>query len=143
MKYKPKQYAEALVKALDGAEPETARVRIRVFAELLKKHHMLGKAENIVRAAERRLAKRAGARRIRVESAAPASAALQKDIADIFGGKAWIEQKVQPGLLAGVRVLIDDETLIDASGKRRIAQMFRREYLERRKTLRASFMSEA
>lgn len=124
MKYKPKQYATALVEALDGAESDTARVRIRAFVELLKKHRMLGKVESIMQVAERRLAERAGVTRVRLESTAPASATLQKEVADIFDGKVWIEEKVRPELLAGIRILIDDETLVDASAKRRLAEMF-------------------
>lgn len=124
MRYKPRQYAEALADALVDTEPETVSVRMKHFLALLVQHRMLGKAENIVRAAERLLARRQGANRIVLESAAPASEALRREVADIFAGKAWIEERVNPGLLAGVRILIDDETLVDASGKRRLAEMF-------------------
>ena len=124
MKYKTRQYAEALAQALDGAEPEVARTRVRTFAELLKKHRMLGKADAIMRVAERSLAKRAGAVRVRVETADTPPASLQKEIAELFDGKVWIEESVHPELLAGVRILIDDEILVDASAKRQLAEMF-------------------
>lgn len=125
MKYKPAQYAEALVRSLAGAEPEIARTRIRAFVALLRGHRMLGKAESIVRIAERRLAREAGVSRVTLEIPDPASDALQKEVGEVFGGKAWIEEKVRPELLAGVRILVDDETLVDASAKRRLAQIFR------------------
>ena len=124
MRYKTGQYAEALVQAIEGAAPEIVHVRIRAFAQLLKKHRMLGKAEAIARAAERRLAQRTGVRRVSLESPAPVPATLQKEIAGLFHGKVWIEGKVRPELLAGIRILIDDETLIDASGIGRLSHIF-------------------
>lgn len=124
MKYKATQYAEALVRSLEGAEPEIARTRIRAFVTLLYKHRVLGKAESIARMAERRIAKDTGVSRVTLETPDQATDALQKKVADLFGGKVWIEEKVRPELLAGVRILVDDETLIDATGARRLAQIF-------------------
>ena len=124
MKYKSAQYAEALALALDGADHETARARTRSFVALLKNHQMLGKADAIVKKAVRRLASRAGVTRVKIESADPLDSEVEKQVSDLFGGKVWIEEKVDPELLAGVRILIDEETLIDASGKRRLAEMF-------------------
>lgn len=125
MKYKATQYADALVEALEGADQETSRTRIRTFIELLKRHQMLGKADSIVRAAVRKLAARAGMRRVVLQSADAPSETLRKEITDLFDGKVWLEEKVQPDLLAGIRVLIDDEILVDASGKQQLTQMFR------------------
>lgn len=125
MRYKTGQYAEALIQALAGAEPEVARARIRTFLKLLKKHQMLGKAESIACIAEKILAQQAGVSRINLETASPVPVALRKEITDLFDGKIWIKEKVRPELLAGIRVLIDDEMLIDASGKQRLAEMFR------------------
>ena len=127
MKYKTGQYAEALVDALADVNSETARTRIRSFVELLSKRQMLRKAESIAHTAERLLAKRAGVRRISLESADAPSEACRKDIGDLFDGKVWIKEKVRPDLLCGIRVLIDDEILIDASGKRQLAQIFQTE----------------
>jgi F0F1-type ATP synthase delta subunit len=124
MKYKTRQYAEALAEALEGVDETTARTRIRTFIKLLKKHQMLGKAETIARVAERRLAKRADVTRVMLETADAPSDAFRTEIAELFDGKVLIEEKVQPDLLAGVRILIDDETLVDASGRYRLEKMF-------------------
>ena len=124
MRYKTGQYAEALIQALDGVEPGMARTRIQTFARLLKKHQMLGKAESIVRNAEQRLAKQVGAKRVSLETAGPMLVTIQKEIASLFNENVWIKEKVRPELLAGIRILIDDETLIDASGKYRLSKMF-------------------
>lgn len=124
MKYKPKQYAEALVATLESADVETARVRIRTFIMLLHRHQMLGKAGIIAHIAERLLAKRTGARRVTFEIASAVSDAIRREFVNLFDGKVWMEEKVRPELLAGIRILIDDETLVDATGARRLAQMF-------------------
>lgn len=126
MRYRPGHYAQALAESLADTTSETARTRIRAFAQLLKKHRMLGKAESIARAAERRLAAGAGVRRILIESAAPDPGAVKKEITELLGGKVWLEEKARPELLAGIRILIDDETLIDASAERRLVEMFQK-----------------
>ena len=126
MTYKTGQYAHALADALADAEPETARTRIRTFLKILKKHQMLGKAEHIARLTERLLTTRAGIHRVVLESASAVSSELRKDISNVLDGKVWLEEKIRPQLLAGVRILIDDETLIDASGDGRLVQMFQR-----------------
>ena len=87
MKYKPAQYAEALAASLSDASAVETRTRVRAFAELLKKHRILGKAESIVRLVERRLAKRAGARRVILESADTPSESLRQEFFELFDGK--------------------------------------------------------
>ncbi|MDZ4284266.1 MAG: F0F1 ATP synthase subunit delta, partial [Patescibacteria group bacterium] len=76
--------------------------------------------------AERLLANRARVRRVLLESASAPSTALREAVTDLLGGEVWIEEKVRPDLLSGIRVCIDEEILIDASGKRRLAQLFQR-----------------
>lgn len=143
MRYKAKQYAEAFTDALADAERagmparpsafaessagmEAAQALTRRFVELLTRHRMLAQAGRIIKAAERLLAKRAGVRRIALESASVLPQALREELAGIFGGAVWLSERVRPDLLAGVRILIDDETLIDASGKHRLAEIFQK-----------------
>ena len=124
MRYKAKQYAEAFADALGGATPESAYARIRAFVALLARHRALARAPRILPPAVRLLAARAGARRVSLESASALPLTLHEELMGIFGGKAWLTERLRPELLAGVRILIDDETLIDASGKRRLAEIF-------------------
>ncbi len=124
MRYKPRQYAEALVAVLADAESTDVHGQVRAFCELLARHRMLGKAEYIIRSAERLLAKRSGVQRVQVASVDTLSPMVRDELTGIFGGKVWLSEERRPNLLAGIRILIDDETLIDASGARRLSQLF-------------------
>mgnify|MGYP003394656396 FL=1 len=63
-------------------------------------------------------------RKVRIESAAPVSAQLKKEISEILGKKIVLEEKTRPDLLAGIKILVDDELLIDATGKRQLERIF-------------------
>jgi len=118
------QYAAVLVSSLDK-KPEMERVKIiRRFLLLLRKNRDLGRLHLILRKFERLWFSRKGLRKVAVASAAPLDSRTRSDIGRIFGKKLVVEEEVKPNLLAGIRLLIDDETLIDASASRRLNQLF-------------------
>lgn len=59
-----------------------------------------------------------------IASAAPLSAERRRAIGRSLGKKAVVSETVDPRLLGGIRILIDDELLIDATASRRLADMF-------------------
>lgn len=125
MRYKIGHYAQALADALINTTPETATERVRSFLAILEKHRVARKAEAIGRKAERIMARDLGVRRVSIESAANDTDGLLREVSQAFDGKAWVSERTNADLLAGVRILIDDETLIDASGRGRLSQMFK------------------
>lgn len=126
MRYRILQYAEALSGALEHKSEKEQRTVARRFAAVLARHRMLGKAEAILAAYEKLTLRAQGARKVLIQSASPISAQLKKEIQKILGAKIHFEEKETPGLLAGIKILIDDELLIDASGRRQMERMFDR-----------------
>ena len=124
MKYRPAQYAQALHAALTDASAAKQKEIMARFAALLVRHRMSGKSGAVVAAYEKIVLRASGMRKVKIESAAPAGERLKKEISDILGKKILIEAKIRPDLLAGVRILVDDELLIDASGKRQVERIF-------------------
>ncbi len=124
MKYGISKYARALYGSLEGKSEAEQRAVARRFAEVLMRHRALGKTRAVLAAYEKISLRAQGAVKVRVESAARVPAELRKKIRGILGAKIYFEEVENAGLLAGVKILIDDELLIDASGRRQIERMF-------------------
>ena len=124
MRYRPLQYAEALHEAMKGASAMDARVLARGLARTLLRHRMLGKTGVILAAYEKLALRRQGMQKVRIETPSKASEYLKKEIQKALGTRINFEEVIDPALLAGVKILVDDELLIDASAKRQIDSMF-------------------
>lgn len=123
MKYRPAQYAAALYAIMSGKKEADRRAITRRFVRILAHHRMLGAAPAILAAYEKLFLRAHGERKVRIESATPVSEEVKKEIAGILGAKIHFEEKETPGILAGIKILIDDELLIDASAERQIKRM--------------------
>ncbi|MBI3442193.1 MAG: F0F1 ATP synthase subunit delta [Candidatus Sungbacteria bacterium] len=126
MKYRIAQYAEALHAALKDAPASKQKQIMRRFAALLARHRMSGKSDSVVAAYEKIVLRENGVRKVKIESAAPVSEQLKKEIGQILGKEVLIEEKTRPDLLAGVKILVDGELLIDASAKRQLERIFQK-----------------
>lgn len=124
MKYRVTQYAEALHAVLRDAPAGKHKEIMRRFAEMLARHRMSGKSDFIVAAYEKIVLRESGMRKVKIETATPVRAPLKKEIEGILGKKILLEEEVNPELLAGVKILVDDELLIDASAKRQLGRIF-------------------
>jgi len=124
MKYRIAHYAEALHAALKDAPASKHKGIMRRFAALLSRHRMSGKSDLIAAAYEKIVLRESGTRKVKIESAAPASEGLKRAIREILGKKVFIEDHTNPELGAGIKILVDDELLIDASAKLHMEEMF-------------------
>ncbi|KKW32458.1 MAG: hypothetical protein UY78_C0038G0008 [Parcubacteria group bacterium GW2011_GWA1_53_13] len=68
--------------------------------------------------------KNSGRSEIAVESAAQLDPKYRGELERMFGTRALIRETVNPDLVAGARILVDDELLINATGKRFLNDMF-------------------
>ena len=124
MKYSVKIYAQALAEAAQGQlSPEKEHAIAKRFFALLKKNGDLAHAHKIIENAGTLLAEQEDRRRITVETARAANVvALSKEIAkpgDI------IEHKINPEIVAGVRVTVNDELQFDGTLRRKLNELFR------------------
>lgn len=147
MKYTVTQYSEALAAAFADAAADKRPQLIRRFLHLLQKNRDAKLLAAIIRKTERRWFGDQNLHKVAVASASPLTLAVKKEIEAALdspphlltecpyppctypkgrcGGKkpVW-EETIDPSLLGGIRILIDDETLIDASARRRLDRMF-------------------
>ena len=124
MKYRISQYAQALHTALDGKKKTEQHAIARRFAGVLIRRRMIAKSHLILAAYEKLVLCARGERKVRIESAGPVPEQLKKEIRGVLDAKIHFEELVNPELLAGAKILVDDELLIDASAKKQIERMF-------------------
>lgn len=124
MKYRPAQYAEALYAALEKKSEAEQKKIIKRFAELLARHQVTGKVKAMYEAYEKFALRTQEIRSVRLETASTASEKLKNEIHGILGKNIQIKEVVNPDLLGGLKILVDDEVLIDASAKRQMEGLF-------------------
>ena len=107
MKNTTKTYAEALAHSLLKNLEERGEVR---------------KADRIVSMAEDLFLKKSGGRKIILETARPMDT---KDLRAAFVKKEdMVQERVNPKLIAGVRIIIDNEKQLDFSLAKKLENMF-------------------
>lgn len=126
MKYRPQQYAQALLAACEQKSDVEQKKIVKRFAELLVRHQATGKTHAICVAYEKLNLQKEGMRSVRVETVDGVSEKLKNEIHAILGKHIYIEEVANPDLLGGVKILIDGEILIDASARRQMEGLFRK-----------------
>lgn len=123
MKFSTQQYATALYGALaEKSEPERKAV-FRNFLSILQKNRDWSRLGLILKEVERLYLKEAGLKKVEVETAS-SSKTMQRELKEILGKNILIKERVNPEILAGLKILINDEILVDASAKAQINRMF-------------------
>ncbi|MEK7187216.1 MAG: F0F1 ATP synthase subunit delta [Patescibacteria group bacterium] len=111
MKYSARFYAKALAEVIhDGKEKDAASHLVSI----LKKNGDLKHLPEIIRLTEKALIEKDGGRSVVIETARPI-ADIEKKLHSFLKKEDSIETKVNPDLVAGVRVTINGESQIDAS----------------------------
>lgn len=123
MKYTPQQYAVALYAVLKGKSQTGRKEALKRFLLLLQKQRITFKLPQILREVEKQYLKEKGMQKVEVEVAA-SKKNLKQEIEKILGSKILFEEKENPELLAGIKILINDEVLVDASAKRGLELLF-------------------
>jgi F0F1-type ATP synthase delta subunit len=132
MKYKVKDYAKALAEILSAKNSPTSGVGVKVdekklsagFIKLLEKQGDLGKAKEILEKAEMFLAKKAGKKSITFETARKLSDHQKKAFSKFIEKGDVIKEKINPDLIAGIKVVVDGDRQIDYSMKNKINKIF-------------------
>lgn len=124
MIHTPVQYAQALVVALRGkTERQRKQIAGHLFRRLLRAR-ALKHLDRILAEATRMERREKGAVLADIRSAAPLGARPRRAIKQALGRKSAVTETTDPRLLAGVRILINEETLIDATALRRLTTLF-------------------
>ncbi len=125
MRYSIKQYALALLISLAEKKGEERKNIIRNFLSLLTRNGDQTKLELIIKEAEKTERRKKGIYQVELASATKISGKLKEEVEKIIGKKVIFKERMDPEILAGLKILIEDETLIDATAQSQIAKIFR------------------
>lgn len=124
MKYATRQYAEALYGALRDAESKDRQAILKRFYAYIVRNRDQQHVERILEEVGDIHSRREGLHTVTVESVSPMSSGIKKEIEKIFGGKVILRESINPKLFAGIKFIIDGDTVIDASAQGQLRKLF-------------------
>lgn len=125
MNYTSQQYAQALFKTLAGKTSQERSPITKQFLVLLSRRGKLKHLGSIMREFEREELKHARVRKVLLETPESLGGKVKREVEAILGKNLYLKEKINPTLLAGIKILIDDEILIDASASSRLQKLFK------------------
>lgn len=124
MRYSPRQYAAALLSLLKG-KPEVVQQRLlRRFLVLVGQKGDGRRLGLILKEVEKQTLHEQGLKKVLVETTDPITIQIKKGIEAVLGKSILIQEKINPRLLAGIKILINDEILVDASAESQLRKLF-------------------
>lgn len=123
MKITPKQYAITLFEATKGMSNEEAEKTIKNFVDLLRFNNNLSLEKKIIEEYKAHCRKQKGVSKLRIQSGEKLSPEVVSSIIKHFAGQVELEEEVDPELIGGIAVEIDDDTLIDGSIRKKLKNL--------------------
>ena len=123
MKYSAHYYAKALVAALANKKVDGAAAT-KNFLALVRKNNDEGELKKILREAARLSLGEGGVREVILESARPLTASQKKSLGAFLAPHDVVREKIVPDLVAGVKVVVNDEVQFDGSMKAKLDSLF-------------------
>jgi len=124
MKFSPQLYARAFVSALAEKKVPEEKLRER-FLTVVKRNGDFPHLGKILREAERLLMKKLELKKVVIESARPVGKTQFEELRMAFAERDIVHTNIVPELIAGVKITIDDEWMIDATLKGRLKKLFK------------------
>lgn len=124
MRYSIKNYGQALAEAISDKEGSHKEDIARNFVKMLSGSGDEAHSAKILKEAERILRRADGARAITIESARPLSVEQKKSLAAFSKSGDAISYEINSRLIAGVRMLIDEEREFDGSLRGKLDKLF-------------------
>ena len=123
MKYSAHIYAEALAEAI--GEEKGADTLVKNFLALVQKNGDAGQLRKIVEEAAQRVRHAEGKRKVAIESARKLTPAQRKSVEQFLKSGDIIEERIDPDLVAGLRIIINDEMQFDGSLRKKLNTLFK------------------
>lgn len=122
MKYNPRQYAQALYDSLKDVKENEIDSVFKNFYSILLRNNDLKLISKIIEKIEEIDKEERGIVEIEVTSAKKIDKDLALKIREIIGNKVEIKEKIDPSLIGGLRLQIND-LLIDGSIKAKLNKL--------------------
>jgi F-type H+-transporting ATPase subunit delta len=126
MKYSPKQYAQALMEALENSSPKDESLVLDNFVKVLVENSHLRMFEEISEEFHKLELRKKGLKQVEVTTARPITQENQhgiiQELNKIVKGNIELKKKVDENLIGGVIIKVDDQ-MLDASVKNDLEQL--------------------
>ena len=120
MKYSINNYVDALIETLAVSE-KNDEVISNLF-KLLKKSGDIRHSKKIIEAVHKKLVNSEGGKWITIETAR--NSASTDELRNKFSEKDYVELKINPELVAGVRITLNEEQELNNSMNKKLKRMF-------------------
>ena len=122
MRYSPKQYAKALYESLKDVKEDETDLVFKNFYTILLRNNDLKLINKIIEKIEEIDKEERGVVEVEVTGAKETDKDLVSKLRNLIGKKAEIREKVDPGLIGGLKIQIND-LLIDGSIKAKLNKL--------------------
>jgi len=122
MRYSPKQYAKALYESLKEAKEDKVDLVFKNFYNILLRNNDLKIINKIIEKIEEIDKEERGVVEVEVTGAKEIDKDLVSKLCNLIGKKAEIQEKVDLGLIGGLKIQIND-LLIDGSIKAKLNKL--------------------
>jgi F0F1-type ATP synthase delta subunit len=122
MKYSPQIYAKAFSEIVTRSSVKKADL-VKSFLTLVKKNNDQYLLKKIYEQAEKIIREKTGKRKLVVEVARKAKG-LDAAVKKIAKKSDIVEEKINPDLIAGIKITINDEMQFDGSFAKKVKELF-------------------
>ncbi|MEO8065229.1 MAG: ATP synthase F1 subunit delta [Candidatus Doudnabacteria bacterium] len=126
MKYAAKQYAQALLEAIESARPQDESTVLDNFVKVLAENNDLRLFDEISSEFHKLDLARKGIKQAQITSAHPLNKQNEQEIVDqlnrLVNGKVEVKKQIDEQLIGGVIIRMDDQ-ILDASVKNNLEQL--------------------
>lgn len=122
MKYPPHIYADAFLSLME-THPEEKNKIMAGLVRALNVSGDIGNAEKVIASIEEKIARKEGRVKIKVYAARILHESLLDKIKNAFGNEALVHQVIDPEIIAGVKLVVNDEIMIDATLKKKLERI--------------------
>lgn len=120
MKITPKQYAISLYESTQNTDKAEILQRISNFIDILKKNNDLSQINKIIQYYHEHYRKIKKITKIEITSSKKLSSGMISKILQKFNKQIEMEEKIDPRLMGGIVIKINDNTLIDGSIRKKL-----------------------
>ena len=122
MRYSINNYVSAFTKALEGGAQKDVSAG---FVRLLEKNGDIKHFKKIIEAVHKKIVQDKGGKWVGIETAREISSFKQKTLKNKFYEKDHVDFKINPELIAGVRITVDGNEELDNSLGHKLKKLFK------------------
>jgi F0F1-type ATP synthase delta subunit len=124
MRYSPELYAKSLFEVLEASKPSEHDTVFKKFLQTVEKNGDYSRVNAITASFEKLVIKSNGGKMIDIETAREIDKDMKAKLSKMFGANDLIKTSINPRLVAGVRVELDEELELDYSLARKFRKLF-------------------